>query len=333
VADVRNLVAQYDVRLIHTNDTDPIKAIIPAARRARIPIVAHLHIAIDEAERRWSMLHQVSFAVGVSRAALQGLLDDGFPAHRATVIYNGVDPTRLDRGDARSLRHELGIPDTAVVLTALGSLISRKGVDVILEAFEQLAGQRADCHLIFCGSGPERHSLETRVQAQSLGARVHFLGERRDAGAILRDATDILVSASRQEAFPLNILEAAYFGRPVVASDIAPHREFIGNGGPGVLFASEDAASLAETLARLLSDPVRRQAMGRTGQAKIRDSHLVSHVVGRFDALYSDLLARPAREFGWVGASRWPASYTEWLSVTAGRWIRRAVPTVLRPTA
>jgi L-malate glycosyltransferase len=332
MADLHNLIVQYGVRLIHTNDTDPIKAIIPPARRARIPVVAHLHIAIGEAERRWSMLHQVSFAVGVSRAALQGLLSDGFPKEQSAVIYNGIDPARLEQGDARGLRAELGIPDTAIVLTALGSLIQRKGVDVTLEAFARLAGERSDCHLLFCGSGPERHALENRVHELSLGGRVHFLGERRDAGAILRDATDVLLSASRQEAFPLNLLEAAYFGRPVVASDIDPHREFICDDGPGVLFASENAASLVETLRRLLNDPARQEAMGRAGQAKIRASHLVSHVVGRFDTLYSGLLARPVREFGWVRASRWPSAYTDWLSVAAGRWLRRAVPTVLRPT-
>ena len=332
VSAMRTLIAQYDVRLIHTNDTDPIKAIIPAARLARIPLLAHLHIAIEEAERRWSMLHQVSFAVGVSRAALQGLLDDGFPPSRTAVIYNGIDPARLEQGDARGLRSALGIPETALVLTALGSLIPRKGVDVMLDAFAQLARQRSDCHLVFCGSGPERHSLQARVQGLGLESRVHFLGDRRDAGAILRDATDVLVSASRQEAFPLNVLEAAYFGRPVVASDIPPHQEFLGDGGPGTLFASENAASLADTLLRLLNDPGRREAMGRAGQARVREAHLVSHVVRRFDSLYTELMARPAREFGWVRASRWPASYTEWISMTAGRWLRRAVPTVLRPT-
>lgn len=329
---IRRLINRYRVSVIHTNDTDPIKAILPAARFARVPVVAHLHITISAEERRWSMLHQVTMAVGVSHAAVQGLLDDGFPASRARVVYNGIDPERLEQGDARGLRGELRIPETAVVFTALGSLIPRKGVDLTLEAFARLAARNRDCHLIFCGSGPERDHLRDRARALSLAGRVHLLGDRREAGAILRDATDVLVNASRQEAFPLNILEAAYFGRPIVASNIAPHCEFIGDGQPGLLFPSENAAALADALEALAGDAALRARLGAAGRARVRASHLVSHVVDQFDELYTSLLRRPSREFGWMSGTLWPL-VTGRLTSVASKRFRRVLPGMARPPA
>lgn len=327
---IRRLINRHRVRVVHTNDTDPIKAVLPAARFAQVPVVAHLHITIGAEERRWSMLHHVTMAVGVSRAAVEGLFDDGFPESRVAVVYNGVDPDRLEQGDARGLRSALRIPETAVVFTALGSLIPRKGADLTLEGFAQLAARQPECHLLFCGSGPEHGPLLDRARALALSERVHFLGDRRDAGAILRDVTDVLVSASRQEAFPLNILEAAYFGRPIVASDIAPHREFLGDGLPGLLFASENTGSLADALECLTADVALRARLGAAGMARVRSSHLVSHVVRQFEELYSSLLRRPPREFGWMNGTLWPLVTGRLTSVAAKRF-RRVLPAVRPP--
>ena len=319
IAEAEELVRRYAVRLIHANDTEPIKALLPAARRHRIPIVSHLHITIPAAERRWSFAHQVSFAVGVSHTAIEGLIDDGFPQSRATVIYNGVSPERLEQGDARQLRHTLGIRATDVVFTALGSLIPRKGVDIVLSSFARLCRQREDTHLLLCGSGAGRAELEDLARTLGVQDRTHFLGQRRDPGAVLRDATDVLVSGSRQEAFPLNVLEAAYCGLPIVATDIRPHREFLGDGGAGILVPIDQPQSMADAMAQLAAHPGRRRGLGAEGRRRVLDGFLTTHFVERFEQLYSELLARPAREFGWLGATTWPRAYSQWLSQLAAR--------------
>jgi glycosyltransferase involved in cell wall biosynthesis len=323
VEQMRTIVDTHRIRLIHANDTEPIKALLPVARQQRVPVVAHLHIAICEAERRWSFLHQVAHAVGVSEAAAAGLVEDRFPPSRLSVVYNGIDPERLNRGDARGLRGELGIPSTAVVCTVLGSLIPRKGDDVVLEAFELLERTGTHCHLLFCGDGQMREALEARARSLSTSNRIHFLGERGDAGAILRDATDVLVSASREEAFPLNVIEAAFFAVPIVATDIPAHREFLGDGRPGVLVPLEDPSALAAAIHRLTCEAGTRRAYGAEGRKRVLESFLVSHVVDRFDELYTMLLARPPREFGWVKGTTWPHSYTEWVTATVARRLRR----------
>ena len=323
VRQARDIVRRHGIRVIHANDEDPIKSLVPVARAERIPLLAHLHIISNADERRWSLLHQVSMAVGVSRAAIQGLIDDGVPAHRLRVIYNGVDTVRLERGDARGLRAELGIGEREVTVAVVGSLIDRKGVDVVLAAFAALRASRSDCHLIVIGDGPERTTLERETAALGVGSSVHFLGRRDDVGAILRDATDIVVSAAKQEAFPLNLLEAAYFEIPVVASDIEPHKESVCAGETGMLVPGGDAAAFARALHLLAGDPQLGRRFGAAARRRVLDRFLVDRYVSEFEALYADLLSRPPRQFGWLGGTRWPPAYRKWVTAALRRRIRR----------
>ena len=296
VRAARALLARYGVGLVHANDMPTVKWLLPATRAARVPLLAHLHLLSDRDERCFVGLHQVALAVGVSHAAVRGLIDDGEPPERVTVIHNGVDPRRLERGDATGLRAALGVGPAAVVSTAVTSLIAIKANDVLLEAFALLrrdeAQGAAEHHLLLVGDGRDRAALEARAAALGVVDRAHFLGERADAGAILRDASDLAVSASRMEAFPLNTLEAAYFGLPVVASGIAAHRESVRDGETGVLVAADDPAAFAAALRALGADPGRRRALGEAGRARVRAEFLVEHYVRAFEAAYDRLLAR-----------------------------------------
>jgi glycosyltransferase involved in cell wall biosynthesis len=322
VATMQRIVQQHGIRLIHSNDTEPIKAILPVARQRRLPLLAHLHITIDESERRWSFLHQVALAVGVSEAAVAGLREDGFPPQRIVVVHNGVDPQRLEQGDATGLRVALGIRPEAIVFTTVGSLIPRKGMDVVLDAFERLSERRPGCRLLVCGEGGERARLEGQATAMRARRSVHFLGERRDVGAVLRDASDVFVSASREEAFPLTPLEAGYFGRPIVASDIPPHREFLDvERSGGILVPVDDAERFADAFERLAADFAARRELGEQVRNRVRSSFLAAQMVQRFEEIYAGLLAMPPERFGWVRGTTLPRSYLRWARqiVTAQR--------------
>ena len=324
VAAAREVVHRHGIRLVHANDSAPLKSLLPVAFAERLPVLAHLHLRLSADERRWSLLHQVSLAVGVSEAAVRGLRADGFPADRTAVVYNGVDPDRLARGDARGLRASLGIAPTDVVFGVVGSLIARKGIDVVLEAFRLFGADRGDGWLLICGDGPEEAALRARAEAAGIAGRVRFLGRLPNVGAVVRDAVDVLVSAAREESFGLNLAEAALFAVPAVASDIEAHSEIVRDGVEGVLAPPDDAPAFARAMAALASDPARRAALGAAAQARTRGSFLVDRYVREFEALYDRLLAAPRRTYGWPGALVWPNAYTAWAAGAARKQLARA---------
>jgi glycosyltransferase involved in cell wall biosynthesis len=315
VDEARRIISEQNIRLIHANDFGPVKWLMPAARAARIPMVLHVHLPSTQEERCYTWSHQVARVVGVSRAALEGFLEDGLSVERATVIYNAVDPERLSAGGATARRADLGIGQDDVVLTAVGSLIRRKGFDVLIEALAnvRVATPEMRIRLLLVGDGPERGALETLVTSLRLTDVVQFLGRRSDVGAILRDATDIALSAAREEALPLNVLEAGFFGLPIVVSDIPPHREIVEHGRTGLVVTADDAAAFAAAIVDLAKDRTTRQQLGETARQRIHSSFLIERYVREFSKLYEFLLQRPRRRYGWCGGWVWPRAYSHWV--------------------
>ena len=320
---VRAILDRHDVKLVHCNSALPIKALLPGTRARRIPLLAHLHIIHPLHTRLYLAVHQVSLAVGVSEATVAGLRNDGMAAHRLRVTHNAVDPERMERGDASRLRGELGLSEQDTTLVALGSLIPRKGVDVLIDAMAILGQTNPDVHLLVIGEGTHRSALEHQAACLGLQRTVHFLGEQADIGAILRDAGDIAVSAARQEAFPLNLLEAGYCGMPILASNIPPHRESIVDGETGILVTPDSPADFARNVQWLLSTPTRGRDMGARGSMRVRGEFLLEHYVAAFEHTYLELMARSPRAYGWLAGSSWPPVYSRWLTMAAGRRLGR----------
>ena len=313
------LLREHGAAIVHANMPEVLPAIIPAARALRLPVVAHIHIPMTPAERLHSLLHQADAVVGVAEHVVAALADEGMAPDRVRVIPNAVDEERLAAGEATGLRASLGIPDGACVAASIGSLIVRKGHDVSIRAVAAARTRGHDVRLLVCGDGEEAPAL--RALAVDVGAEgaVHFLGLRSDVGAVLRDAADVYVSAARQEALPLNVLEAQWAGLPAICSDIPAHHEAMRPGVTGVLVPGENPAAFADALTELAADPERRAEMGAAGRALVAERFTMTHYVGRFAALYDELLALPAAEYGWVHGTRWPRAYTAWAMAAARR--------------
>lgn len=309
VADALGLIGELSAGVIHVNTLECLPWALRAARAARVPVLAHLHLPTTADERIWSGLHQATVAVGVSRFTLDWVQHDGAAGRATRMIYNGVVPERLEQGDARGVRAQQGIPDDAFLVVTLGSLIPRKDLPTVIEAIRIAAPTVPELHLLVIGEGQERARLETRTAEAGLGNRVHFAGDRSDAGAILRDAADLLVSAARSETFGLNVVEAGYFGVPAAVTTIPPHQEIVEDGRDGLLFEPGHPAQLAERIARLAADPGLRRQLGEQARKRVRESFLADRFVREFEALYLSLMSRPRWRNGWLGGVRLPASY------------------------
>jgi glycosyltransferase involved in cell wall biosynthesis len=155
--------------------------------------------------------------VAVSDTVAGRLRDWGVPGGRVHVVPNGIDATRFrfDPAARRATRARLGVPEDAFTVGGVGRLVPGKRFGVLIEAVAALPGAR----LLLAGDGPERaalHALATRLGAAD---RVRLLGEcDRDGVAALLSAVDVFVSASRDEAFGLAVVEALAAGLPVLHS-------------------------------------------------------------------------------------------------------------------
>ncbi len=295
------LVRRHGIRVLHANSAAPTQWLLPVARTARLPLLSHLHIDYLRRSRFTLLLHQADLLVGVSRQVVEDFLRDGVPEARTRVIYNGIDFTRLTAPRATDLRPGLGIPPGTAVIGAVGSLIRRKGHDVLVRALALLAGEDAP-HLLVASDGPERGGLQRLVAELGLSARVHFLGYHDPIMDLYRSC-DIIALASRADAFGLVLAEAGYCARPVVATRVGGIPEVVLDGETGLLVSPDDPAALAAALSRLAHDPALRARLGAAGCARAESVFSAQRMAAEFTVEYDQLAAMGRKDLGWASTA------------------------------
>ncbi len=146
----------------------------------------------------------------------------GVPASRVRVVYYGCDAERFRPASMearRAAREALGWPESRRVALFVGALGDRrKGFDTLFEAWARLCA-RGDwgIDLKVVGVGTQREAWAREVEARGLGARIQFLGFRRDV-PLLMSAADLLVAPTRYEAYGLGVHEALCAGLPALVS-------------------------------------------------------------------------------------------------------------------
>ena len=229
----------------------------------------------------------VARAVAISPAVQEALLAAGVHPAKVSTIPSSVDPATIAPRVAReATRRALEVPEGAVVLLVLASLIRRKGIDVLLDA---LAASGPDLVVWIAGEGPERPALESQAERLGLAPRVRFLGRREDAADLLA-ACDVYVLPSRREGLGVSALEAMAARRPVVATRVGGLGDAVADGRTGLLVPPEDAAGLARALERVRADPELRRRLGDAGPARLAEGFLASQMVAAYEKLYRSVL-------------------------------------------
>lgn len=132
-----------------------------------------------------------------------------------------------------------------------GRLAPVKRVDLLLDAFAAVAGERPEWDLLIIGNGPLRDELKSRVPAP-LSNRVAWAGFIDDQAAVsaMYRLSDVLVLPSDREPWGLVVNEAVAAGMAVVASDVVgAAAELVRDGANGRLFSAGDLRGLTAALA------------------------------------------------------------------------------------
>ncbi len=291
----------YDVVHIH----EPVAPLISwvATDWTRLPLVGTFHSYSDKrlpngianllgARRVLNHLH-VRIAVSQAAAWTGGRWFGG----HYRVIPNGVyvDPDQAAAGAEKVVDHVLRI-------AFVGQAVERKGLPVLLRAFEALR-DHIPTELTVIGPSPDELGP---MMLDPTGVTV--LGKVDDARKheVLRQADVLCAPSLGGESFGMVLTEAFASGTPVVASDIAGYRDVVRNGVDGILVPRGDAQALAETLRDLHDEPARRLEMARAAAsdvARFAWPVVAAEVMGA----YEDAISVPA-----------PATATQRVAVRTG---------------
>lgn len=222
--------------------------------------------------------------VGNTHGIVTWLRGQGIPPSRTHYLPNFVDD--FD-GVAPADRAALGIPAAAPMLLGLGRLHRDKGFDIALKALARVPG----AHLAIAGSGPEEAPLRALAVELGVAERAHFLGWRRDAGALLA-ACDIFLCSSRGEPLGNMVLEAWSARRPVVALAALGPAELIAQDETGIVAPLEDAAALAAGVARVLAEAGFARRLASAGRERYERDFMQAPVLATWRRLFEQLIAQ-----------------------------------------
>ena len=235
------------------------------------------------------LLRQFKGILAISHQISADYLDQGFSIDQVHTLLNSVDidlyhpvESKLNK---KEIRKRLDLPEEAVILLFVGSVIRRKGIDVLIQAFVHIVQQNQKLFLNIIGPQNKKENpsidedfvenLKQNLQSKGLGERVRFSGLIQDS-ELLADyfrSSDIFIFPSRQEGMPNVVLEAMASELPVITSDIPALEKVIYHLNNGITFPVDDVNALEKAVIALASDVDMSMQLGKKARAYVCENH------------------------------------------------------------
>jgi glycosyltransferase involved in cell wall biosynthesis len=212
---------------------------------------------------------------------------------KISIVQNGVDTERVDRVLAVK---RTPTQNGTFRVVSVARLIDRKNPLGLLAAFD--ASRSGDDQLAFVGDGDLGPQLIERANVLGLSESVAFTGmlPRDDVYRRLVDS-DVYVSTSRGEGLPVSVLEAMACGKPVILSDIAPHREIAGSADFIPLIAPDDIQGFGREIERFRKMPPEERAeLGKRCRRLVEEKFSLKSMHNNYGRIYAEAMSRASEE-------------------------------------
>jgi len=302
---LRRLIKFYKPDILHLHLPNPSVfwvLVLPSARS--IPWVVHWHSDVITSAQNWRMKFFYTLYRPFERTVLKraaAIVATSLPYRdssqplkewisKCQVVPLGVDIERFSnppvgaasRGDSPGLApNQKHRRETRLLqVLAVGRLTYYKGFRYLIEAAAQAPG----IHINLVGHGEQADDLKALATSLNLQDRVTFHGKLSDA-ELAQQMADCdclcLPSIERTEAFGMVLLEAMYFGKATVISDVVGSGMgwIVDDGVTGIKVKPEDAVSLASALKRLAENREELAVMGERGKEKFNRQFAINHAV------------------------------------------------------
>lgn len=218
----------------------------------------------------------------------------------------GIDVQRfypLDKQERLRLKEQLRLPIDKNIICFVGSILERKGVDVLFDTFRIISNLHEDVVLLIVGpdeitkdkvSNPAPYqnfinTIKSKRIEWGLESRIVFTGFTDKVEQYLQ-ASDIFVFPSRREGLGAVILEAMAVGLPCIVSHLdGITKTIIDNDLNGIIVDEFDPSIYASQISRLLSNKELMVSMGESAMDKIISNFTIQRVVDDYIRFYESL--------------------------------------------
>ena len=288
VKDVRAFVLQNKIQIIHSQAVVPTLMAYFACHslgEVKPKIIWHCR-GIKNSSYGWvgrCFNFMTDLVIANSRYEMNRLIRNGLMPEHVKVIHNcaNIDfPANFYK-----------TPNRHPVVATVSRLAPQKGIEFFLEAAREVSDKISDVHFKVVGDGPLKEKLQQQAADLGLNGKVEFSGFKKDLNQVYT-AMDILVFPSLWESFGNVAVEAAFYGVPVVASNVGGIPEAVVDGETGVLVQPGKADKLARTILELLDDSKRSARMGWAGRERAGKYFTARRLITGIEETYEDLVGQ-----------------------------------------
>jgi len=227
--------------------------------------------------------------LAISDPLAEDYLKNGFRTEQIFMLMNSVDTELFKPVESVQqktiIQKKFGLPTNSKILLFVGSVIERKGLDTLIQAFIKASQEDHELYLLIVGAKNKRenpsidedfiNSLHILLKQEGIEEKVSFIGliqDRTQLAEIYR-ASDIFLFPSRNEGLGNVILEAMATGLSVVASRLPVLEKVISHGENGLFIPIEDTNALKDTILALDHDPKFAHQLGENARSYVIVNH------------------------------------------------------------
>jgi glycosyltransferase involved in cell wall biosynthesis len=294
VTRIVELLDRLQIDILHTSEfrSNVLGLLCRRRRPVKLVSTAHGWIANDLRGRAYTLadrlvLRRYDRVILVSHAMRRRLPRWWVPDGRIRVLHNALTIDSYG-GKVLDAPRRIVDPKGPLRLLNVGRLSPEKGQALLLRAVAALASEFPGLKLAVAGIGPQEAELRRLAAELGIAARVEFLGYVADMPALYA-AADLVVQSSYTEGLPNVMLEVAYLGVPVVATDVGGTAEVIEHGISGWLVKPRSVSAIEQGLRRFLEEPARFVAMARVGRQRVEREFSIATRTEAQTRIYAEL--------------------------------------------
>ncbi len=211
------------------------------------------------------------------------------PAKKIAVVRNGIGPN-FPFFSAEEARRRLDISPRKgeLLVGAAVHFYPNKGLEYLIAAAAIVLKNRPNVKFILIGDGPEKAELEAKILKLNIRDGFFLLPYQKNGGRFL-PAFDIVVSSSVKEGLPYALIEAAFAGRPVVATAAGGCGEIVADKKTGILVPIKNPSKMAEAIETIVDDEQLRKLMGEKAKERAEKEFTLERMIRETEEIFDGL--------------------------------------------
>jgi glycosyltransferase involved in cell wall biosynthesis len=281
--------------------------LLRAISHLNCPVITHVH-ELEQLIRNYGssnlkhVLRHTQHFIAASEAVKDNLVNrHGVRNEIVDVVHSSIPlsaNTSTNRREIRSqILEELGIPHQSLIVGACGQTCQHKGTDLFILLARVIREQCSGTPVHFVWVGPETRklsfkTLRRQVDRFGLTGYVHFVGKQAKPMDYFA-AFDVMAMTSREDSFPLVVLEVASIGKPIVCFGCAGGAKEFVEEDCGFVIPTLNVEIMAQKIILLLKSYELRNRLGRRASKKLQDSYTMQLAAPRVVSVMQRFLPGP----------------------------------------